>query len=969
MLLPVAIFDLPSATVNASGDPMEGKTLGGSPDIISAAPIEFTVVSQAYSYNALASPPDSGQLNWTLTTDAPWFAVVEDGNGTSYCNMSGTPSVSGMFWANLTVNDTDSYNYVNWTIKVKQLGLWGFVETLSNLTTGTHDPSTVALSSGTLTLFDVDSDEESVVLDGSLYEFSRTNHTNITVASYNPIQMNDGLGWNLSLELYPTREDSSYRSILQPAPKLGMIAYVGNESSTMAGVSLYVADPASGYEGVKVFSGKTSTWEAVANDIIPSYPNRHDDHPEGPLLSESIYGESPDHYVVSFRYASGSSVCEITIIHTNVGLIGKRVVDFPAPIVGSPRLVLATDVGVVPPASSYSFSQWGYWVLDNIVFRGLASRHVVAAPTYEYVTRAHPLWVSVKDGDGNPVEDAEVSISGQAAHYLPVRQRYEAVLDMSVGWNQRVEYSVVADGIELADSLSATIMPDLEGQRVSLPLWWNGWAWVTVLGQDDCTYPTQGLATLVAHGIITHPATSYMQGNTSGASSDLLASQSEMGMHYPHDNYMWPRKLWTEAVQSSISSHSLLEGAYTYASRWDNPSYVGVGDSYITMACPGNSGSMQQLYAQYEQGTRIMGITSNFYNGAPGNHSLIGSWHTLWDLPPIGDFDWIPPRSQWYPYTQYDLMDAGRGPNLDAALRPIEWQVTFWVAEHGGVRRIYHHGVISPSAETMMKWIDNPKTNYSYENWKATDGEVASYVYGRWSTDIIYDPIASNDTVMSYDVHRRDPIAAGYWRVPVTIAFNASGRSLLDINITEGGKTFLKSDGTLGSISGKRIMDVGYDVRGETVYVSYFWNETSKLSFVFSDSVPASNTPPIAAFIADSYRGNTTKMFVFDATSSYDAQDPLSTLMFRWSWDGDEIYETDWSSSPIAHHQFLTTGNHTVRLQVMDRGSLTGEAIAYVEVTDVAIPEFRALLIPVLGTLLVLSVASVVFGRRKKKAS
>ena len=961
MLLPVAALTVPSEVVTADSSSMSDKTLGGNPAITSPSPIGFTVMGQGYAYNSVSSSPDTGTVNWTLATDATWLVIVEGGDGYGYCNVSGMPTAPGVFWANLTVNDTDSYDYINWTINVKAPGHWGFVETLSNLPTGTHDPSTIALPSGTLSLLDVNGDEESVVLGGTLYEYSRTSHTNIIVAGYSPNPMNDGLGWNLSLELYPTREDSSYRPYSSTMSKLGMLLYLADQSSALAGVALYVAGPSDGGESINVFSAKTGTWSKVANDILPSTPNRHDDHPEGPQLSQAIYGTSPDRYIVSFRYASGTSVCEVTIIHTSMGIVSKSIVDLPGVITGSPRLVLGSDVVIAPPVLPSPYSPIGYWLVDNFAFRGLTSRYVVADPVYEYVTRGYPLWVSVKDIDGNAIDDAAVTISGNPAFFIPSRQRNEAVLELPVDWNLGLNYSVVADGVELTDKLAATIMTDLGGQKVSMPLWWNGWAWATVLGDDDCSSPMQARDTYVNYN---HPATSYMWSNGSGSSSDLSASQSEMGMHYPHDFVDWPRKLWSEAVASASSSHALLENAYIFASRWDDPSYVGVGGMFITVACPGNSGSIQQLYAQYASGTRIMGITSNYYdNHSPGNHSLIGAWWP--QTVPAVYADWNAPYSQWYPYTPYDLMDASRGPDVGRTLPPVEWETTFWVAEHGGLRRVYTHHSTAYGGE-YLSWIDNPKTNFSYENWKATDGEVASYVYGRWSTDVVYDQFASNGTITAYDVHRQDPIAAGYWRVPVTIAFNASGRTLVDINITEGGKTYLKSDGTLRNLNAKRIMDVGYDIRGETIYVSHFWNASSKLSFVFSDDVPSANTPPIASFVVDSNYGNLTKMFVFDATSSRDAQDPLSGLMFRWSWDGDNVYETDWSANPIAHHQFLVSGNHTVRLQVMDRGSLMGEAIAYVEVSEVAIPEYGHLLVPVLGMLMLLSIMSLGLRRTRR---
>lgn len=409
----------------------------------------------------------------------------------------------------------------------------------------------------------------------------------------------------------------------------------------------------------------------------------------------------------------------------------------------------------------------------------------------------------------------------------------------------------------------------------------------------------------------------------------------------------------------------MLEGAYTFASRWDNPAYVGAGDTYIAIANPGNSGSWEQMYAEYARGTRIMGFTSNPYNGAPGNTSLVGSWWVPFYPPKSGS--WLPPLSQWYPYATYDMMDDVRGPSTDNDIPSYIWLLTFWMAQNGGVQRIYNHGIISPTAAQLLWWIDNPKTNFSYENWKATDGEVASYVYGHWSTDITFDSAKSNSTITAYQVSRVDPIPAGYWRVPVTIAFNASGRHLSDIVVKEGPMTLLMSNGSLRNLTGKRIMDVGYDIRGDTIYVSYFWNSSTELSFVFADAVPEPNTPPTASFVADSYHDNITKTFVFDASTSTDLEDPLTALQFRWDWESDGTWDTDFSSDPVAHHQFGAPGNYLVKLQVIDRGGLTGEAQASIEVTDIDIPEFQSIVLVTVSLLIVLVEVAYISRSRKKR--
>lgn len=72
--------------------------------------------SVEYGYNATCTSPDSGITNWQLVTNATWLSMSS--NSSTHCNLSGTPDSQGYFWANLSLNDTDSGDYVNWTITV-----------------------------------------------------------------------------------------------------------------------------------------------------------------------------------------------------------------------------------------------------------------------------------------------------------------------------------------------------------------------------------------------------------------------------------------------------------------------------------------------------------------------------------------------------------------------------------------------------------------------------------------------------------------------------------------------------------------------------------------------------------------------------------------------------------------------------------------------------------------------------------
>ena len=950
-MMPSSLLILPAG---ADPSPFDGLALGGDPDINSSVPTHMAALGVPYFHRATASDADNGSLIWQLFTNALWLTAFDGGNGSGYCNVSGIPDSTGTFWANLTVRDSDSYDYQNWTVMVVEPGRWGFVETLASYPTGTHGPSILPREAGSLTLLQ-SSGLESVVLDGKLFIHGISDQAMTTAATYSPTIAMDGLGWNISAELYPTRERSSYVAFNKTPPTLGLHVFIEDGGAQLAGAAFYAGDSPFTGERIRLYNATSSTWSDVATDVIPSYPSRSDPHPENPAISGEIFGGSPERYRISFRHESGSDLCLVTIAHTSTGAIASAELQMPTAMSTTPLLRFVADIDIPPT------NQWGYWIVDNLAARGLLARSVSAGPAYEYIVKGQPAWLNVTDERGALISDASVFIDGFGAAFNSLSGRYEVHGIETVDWNVPVSYAASVDGVMLLDVLLLSVMPNLADQDASLPLWWNGWDWVTVFGRDDSWSATTASITYMDYN---HPSTSYVMSSIpSGSSSDLLATQSEIALHFPHDYNFWPQRFWDDAVLASEGGHDVLENAFAFASRWDDPSYVGSGDMYITIANPGNSGSLQMAFAEYARGTRIMGFTSNPYNGAPGNASLMGSW---WYPVFRSGESWNAPTTGWYPYTPFDLLDAGRLPSTDNNMTTDDWESTFWMAEHGGVRRVYNHGTITPSAMVLLDWMDASKTNFSYENWKATDGEVASYVYGRWSTDIVLDEGLSNDSVFTYQVSRRDPIDTGFWRVPVTIAFDLHNRTLVDINITEGNMSLSIGRGTLRDLQGKRIMDVGFDIRNETVYVSYFWNESSTVTFVFTEEVVVPNVPPTASFSPSLALGNISTMFTFDASSSYDSEDALTDLMFRWDFDGDGTWDTDWSSGYAGQYQYYAPGNFTVVLEVMDSGGLVGVAYGTVEVSAVEVPEFERIMLPLAGVFLTFLMAARILRTRKR---
>jgi len=78
------------------------------------------------------------------------------------------------------------------------------------------------------------------------------------------------------------------------------------------------------------------------------------------------------------------------------------------------------------------------------------------------------------------------------------------------------------------------------------------------------------------------------------------------------------------------------------------------------------------------------------------------------------------------------------------------------------------------------------------------------------------------------------------------------------------------------------------------------------------------NTAPVAIFTVEPATGNTGTIFVFDASSSSDAEDQISQLQIRWDWENDGTWDTDFSTQKIIQHQFTASGTYTVILEIKD---------------------------------------------------
>lgn len=101
----------------------EFRTQTTTPIITSGIPYGYANGTDTYYYNATSTIKDysAASLNWSMDSNCSWLGFTEDPNGTTFCNVSGiAPELwfNSTYWVNLTVNDTDSFDYINWTFNL-----------------------------------------------------------------------------------------------------------------------------------------------------------------------------------------------------------------------------------------------------------------------------------------------------------------------------------------------------------------------------------------------------------------------------------------------------------------------------------------------------------------------------------------------------------------------------------------------------------------------------------------------------------------------------------------------------------------------------------------------------------------------------------------------------------------------------------------------------------------------------------
>ncbi len=89
--------------------------------------------------------------------------------------------------------------------------------------------------------------------------------------------------------------------------------------------------------------------------------------------------------------------------------------------------------------------------------------------------------------------------------------------------------------------------------------------------------------------------------------------------------------------------------------------------------------------------------------------------------------------------------------------------------------------------------------------------------------------------------------------------------------------------------------------------------------------VDYANSPPVAAFTMNNDTALIAEVVEFDASYSSDVHDRLDSLRFRWDWESDGEWDTNYTNESRISHSYDTEGFFEITLQVIDTKNATGE--------------------------------------------
>ncbi len=93
--------------------------------------------------------------------------------------------------------------------------------------------------------------------------------------------------------------------------------------------------------------------------------------------------------------------------------------------------------------------------------------------------------------------------------------------------------------------------------------------------------------------------------------------------------------------------------------------------------------------------------------------------------------------------------------------------------------------------------------------------------------------------------------------------------------------------------------------------------------YIIDTIIPPQPPVPVINIIPEA--GTTDTIFIFDASLSHDPNDDVGELMFRWDFEGDGEWDTDFSNELVYEHKYSQNGHYYVMLEAMDTDSMSSD--------------------------------------------
>jgi uncharacterized protein (TIGR02145 family) len=121
---------------------------------------------------------------------------------------------------------------------------------------------------------------------------------------------------------------------------------------------------------------------------------------------------------------------------------------------------------------------------------------------------------------------------------------------------------------------------------------------------------------------------------------------------------------------------------------------------------------------------------------------------------------------------------------------------------------------------------------------------------------------------------------------------------------------------------------------GSHIVFARAYDTNDKMSESSKITIKINNGLPVASFTVLPSNGDSSTVFQVDASGSTDREDPVNALQVRWDWEDDGAWDTDYSITKTASHQYDTEGTKTIRLEVRDTFGQTDTTSGQVTISN-----------------------------------